>query len=210
MTSATKRTISNLFILLSLLCLCDVGAAQDEPQTPSQKTKEAIEKFGRAPARVGESLEALKEAGRAVLKGTLGREASPKATAGPEDLTLPRKSPDRPLPPRFLPQGKRDPFRPISLRTRSSPRARENLSPLERYELGQLKVVGIVWDVKEPRAMVEDTSGLGYIVKVGTPIGSSEGKVKAIRPNEIVVEELHTDFYGARKKREVSMRLSES
>jgi len=82
------------------------------------------------------------------------------------------------------------------------------LSPLEQVELGQLKVTGIVWDMKDPRAMVEDNAGLGYIVKVCTPIGSNEGKIKAIYRNEVVVEEFYSDSYGAKKKRDISLKLS--
>jgi type IV pilus assembly protein PilP len=78
---------------------------------------------------------------------------------------------------------------------------------LERYEIGQLKLVGVVWDVEEPKAMVEDATGLGYIIKVGTPIGANEGKVKSIKPTEVVIEESYTDFYGARKSREISIKL---
>ena len=81
-------------------------------------------------------------------------------------------------------------------------------TPLERYEIGQLKLVGVVSDPKEPRAMIEDSSGLGYIVKVGTPIGPDEGKVRAIKRNEVVIEETYIDFYGARKVRQVSMRMA--
>ena len=102
---------------------------------------------------------------------------------------------------------RRDPFRPYTTAARASPRRRENLTPLERYDLGQLKLVGIVWDIKEPNAMVEDSVGLGYIVKVGTPIGVNDGKVKAIRPGAIVIEETYVDIYGARKRRDVSMHL---
>ncbi|MBI2998511.1 MAG: pilus assembly protein PilP, partial [Deltaproteobacteria bacterium] len=99
-------------------------------------------------------------------------------------------------------------FRPLASKAKgAAARPRENLSPLERFELGQLKLVGIVWDIKEPRAMVEDGLGLGYIVKVGTPIGPNEGKVKAIKPREIVIGETYTDFFGARKSRQVSMTL---
>ena len=87
-------------------------------------------------------------------------------------------------------------------------RQRENLSPLERFELGQLKIVGIVWDIKEPRAMIEDSAGLGYVVKIGTPIGSNDGKVKTIHRDQIVIEENYTDAYGGQKKRDVRMRLS--
>jgi Tfp pilus assembly protein PilP len=74
--------------------------------------------------------------------------------------------------------------------------------------LGQLKLVGVVWHVKEPNAVIEDSVGLGYIIKIGTPIGANEGKVKTIRPNEVIVEEAYVDLFGAKKKREVSIKLS--
>jgi type IV pilus assembly protein PilP len=96
----------------------------------------------------------------------------------------------------------------MTMRTKVSARPRENLSPLERFDLSQLKIVGVVWDIKEPRAMVEDSAGLGYVIKVGTPIGSNDGRVKAIQRDQIVVEENYEDAYGARKKRDVSMRIS--
>lgn len=182
------------------------GAAQQEKETPSQKTKEAVEKFKKAPATMGETLEALKEAGKARLQATV----PPKGPAPkkPASLTFPTKAPGPPQPPRYSSAGKRDPFRPLVLKLRAAAsRPRENLSPLERFELGQLKLVAVIWNIKEPRAMVEDSVGLGYIVKVGTPIGPSEGKVKAIKPREIVIEESYTDFFGARKSRQVSMTL---
>ena len=68
--------------------------------------------------------------------------------------------------------------------------------------------MGVVWHVKEPSAMIEDSVGLGYVVKVGTPIGANDGKVKAIKPNEIVVEETYVDLFGGKKKREVNIKLS--
>jgi type IV pilus assembly protein PilP len=102
----------------------------------------------------------------------------------------------------------RDPFRPFTLTARTNVRRRDNLSPLERYELGQLKLVGIVWDVKNPTALVEDAMKLGYTVRIGTPIGANDGKVKMITADAILIEEEFIDLYGARKKREVSMKLA--
>ena len=147
----------------------------------------------------------MKEAGKAKLQETLAGKEPAKAEAGIS--SLPAKKPEQPERPRYSSVGKRDPFRPLSLKPKASQRARENLSPLERYELGQLKLVAIVWDIKEPKAMVEDGTGLGYVVKIGTLIGPNEGKVKAIKPTEVVIEEHVTDFYGARKSQEVSMKL---
>lgn len=194
-----------IYVLLGLLLFPAWGGAQEEKESPSQKTKEAIEKFKKAPATVGQGLEALKEAAKAKLQEALGGKQAAKAETG--STTLPAKKPEQPERPRYSSVGKRDPFRPLSLKPKVSQRARENLSPLERYELGQLKLVAIVWDIKEPKAMVEDGTSLGYIVKIGTLIGPNEGKVKAIKPTEVIIEERFTDFYGARKNQEVSMKL---
>lgn len=194
-----------IYVLLGLLLFPAWGGAQEEKESPSQKTKEAIEKFKKAPATVGQGLEALKEAAKAKLQEALGGKQAAKAETG--STTLPAKKPEQPERPRYSSVGKRDPFRPLSLKPKVSQRARENLSPLERYELGQLKLVAIVWDIKEPKAMVEDGTSLGYIVKIGTLIGPNEGKVKAIKPTEVIIEERFTDFYGARKSQEVSMKL---
>jgi len=194
-----------IYVLLGLLLFLGRGGAQEEKESPSQKTKEAIEKFKKAPATVGQGLEALKEAGKAKLQETLAGKEPAKAEAGIS--SLPAKKPEQPERPRYSSVGKRDPFRPLSLKPKASQRARENLSPLERYDLGQLKLVGIIWGIKEPRAMVEDATGLGYVVKIGTLIGPNEGKVKAIKPAEVIIEERFTDFYGARKSQEVSMKL---
>lgn len=192
-------------ILAFILALVTSGWAQEEKGTPSQKTKEAVEKFKKAPAQVGKSVEALKDAGKAKLQEVLGSKEPAKAET--DSLAMPAKKPEQPERPRYSSAGKRDPFRPLSLKPKASQRARENLSPLERYEIGQLRLVAIIWDLKEPKAMVEDATGLGYILKIGTTIGPNEGKVKAIKPAEVVIEEGFTDFYGAKKIQEISMKL---
>jgi len=196
------------------LLTCFVGLtagkthAQEPIPTPSEKMKEAVGKLNKAPATIGQSLQGLRDAAAAKLKQTLGAGAKPDAKAAPVDLDLPQKAAEIPAGASALKENGRDPFRPMTLRSKVISRQRENLSPLERFELGQLKIVGIVWDIKEPRAMIEDTAGLGYVVKIGTPIGSNDGKVKTIHRDQIVIEENYTDAYGGQKKRDVRMRLS--
>lgn len=99
--------------------------------------------------------------------------------------------------------GRRDPFRPFTLDMR--PEARTQLTPLQRYELGQLVVVGTVWELSPPRAMVEDSVGMGFIVTIGTPIGRNGGVVTAIEPQRILVEERVLDFYGKEQVNRVVM-----
>jgi Tfp pilus assembly protein PilP len=197
--------------LLLILCFglaVPLSHAAEEP-APSDKVRDAVGKLNKTPASIGDSLRGLTDAAAAKLKLSVGSSAKPGPTDGKSiDLNVPMKAPAAPAPAHLMKSDSRDPFRPMTLKAKAATQPRENLSPLERLDLGQLKIVGIVWDVKEPRAMIEDSGGLGYTVKVGTPIGSNGGRVKVIRQDQIVVEEYYEDGYGTRKKRDVAMRLS--
>jgi Tfp pilus assembly protein PilP len=200
--------ITGLKILAVILFLLWAGRAQaqDKMELPSQKAKEAVDKLLRAPSAVRKSLQDVSDAAKAKLGEAAGENKSTKAN--PETMPLPETRPDPASLRSLSTVGRRDPFRPFTLNTRVANRPRENLSPLERYELSQLRLVGVIWKVKEPNALVEDTVGLGYIVRVGTPIGTNDGKVKAIRPDEIIIEETYVDLLGAKKQREVNIKLS--
>jgi Tfp pilus assembly protein PilP len=201
---------SSIFVavLIALGALLFDGAhgAEDAIRTPSGQMKEAVDKLGKAPATIGKSLQGLTDAAKEKFRQTFGVKAKPETKAEAPDLEVPKQAVD-PAGPAKAKEIQRDPFQPMASRPKVNKVPRENLSPLERYELSQLKLVAIVWDSKEPRAMVEDSSGLGYVVKLGTPIGSNDGKVKAIHRSEVVVEEFYSDDYGMRKKREVGLKL---
>lgn len=74
----------------------------------------------------------------------------------------------------------------------------ENLTELQRFDLDKLKLVAVVVGTATPMAMVEDPSGKGHTVKIGTLIGKRFGQVKHIRRGEIVVQEEFRDFTGKR------------
>lgn len=176
---------------------------------PAQKLKQAVEKFNKGPSTVGKKLEKMVKSGAEKLRETF--EGKAPETNESEFLTLPKK-PQRVEAPRYSPAGKRDPFRSLASQPKVSERPPEELSPLERYQLGQLKLVAIVWGIKEPRAMVEVTEAdkivRGYTLTVGTRVGPNQGIVRAIRPDVVVIEGSYVDYYGARKKSECRMKLS--
>ena len=68
----------------------------------------------------------------------------------------------------------------------------------------------IIYDTREPRAVVEDDAGLGYIIKVGTSIGLNGGQVRAIERGQVLVEEDSVDFYGDRHPSSVVLQLRTS
>jgi type IV pilus assembly protein PilP len=102
--------------------------------------------------------------------------------------------------------GKRDPFRSFIL-DRLSEEGRQAKGPLEEYDLSQLAVVGVVWDAKRPRALVEDPSGRGYVVQEGTAMGKNEGRVITINDNLVLVRETYVDYVGDKTTKDIPMRI---
>jgi Tfp pilus assembly protein PilP len=140
------------------------------------------------------------------LAGVVPGRAQTQTQTGPapsEEALKPRLRSDAPP---YDPTGKRDPFRPFLLDLHSQ-EPREPGTPLQRYDIGELTLVAVLWEVSPPRALVQDTSGMGYIITVGTPIGRRNGVVKAVEPTRVVVEEHVLDFYGQEQTAEVVMEL---
>ncbi len=109
---------------------------------------------------------------------------------------------------RYDPTGKPDPFKSF-LRQIELVSNAEALSPLERFDLSQITVTGIIWSTKSPRALVEDPTGKGYIVGEGAGIGKNKGRIVRIDDNRVVVKETYVDFHNKATSKEVDLYLYE-
>jgi type IV pilus assembly protein PilP len=104
----------------------------------------------------------------------------------------------------YNPAGKIDPFVPLlkdesvkALQTdKSKKEKREPATPLERVDLSQLKLTAIIRTPSGFKAMVEESTGKGYIVGMGTYMGIHSGKVVNILKDRVVVEEEVEDVLG--------------
>ncbi|MBX2988816.1 MAG: pilus assembly protein PilP [Bdellovibrionaceae bacterium] len=92
----------------------------------------------------------------------------------------------------YDPAGRRDPFRPYRM-VRSSDEKKAAgevaIEPLQKYDLDQLTLIGILWDVRQPRALIRDSDGNFHTIVKSTKLGRYNGYVAAIREGEIVVVE---------------------
>jgi Tfp pilus assembly protein PilP len=140
-------------------------------------------------------------AGALAVTPSRAEKQAPAAPPAPAVVPVAVLDDDRP----FDPTGRRDPFRPP--RANVVTRTGEPPTPLQRYEIGQLKLVAIIYDTTEPRAVVEDDQGLGYIVRVGTAIGANGGRVRNIERGRVLIEEDSVDFYGESHLSNVVMEL---
>jgi Tfp pilus assembly protein PilP len=104
---------------------------------------------------------------------------------------------------------KRDPFKSF-VEARGpvlTDKSSKVLTPLQRYKLEQLKVVGIVMGAETNKALLEDDVGKGYVVTVGDLVGDQEGKITAIEKDRLVIEESYRDVMGELKVRRIVKRL---
>lgn len=99
----------------------------------------------------------------------------------------------------YDPTGRRDPFKPYRIyrpsqtntttATTEPAKAIDESDPLQRWELDRFAVVAIMWEVRQPKAMVKDPDGKMFMIGKSTKIGRNSGHVVAIREGEVVVVE---------------------
>ncbi len=90
----------------------------------------------------------------------------------------------------YDPRGRRDPFgQPIPDKPMSQGNLHGPLMPLQRFDINQLSLTGILWNVRDPKAILKDPTGVIYIVAPGAKIGPNNGYVASIREGEIVIVE---------------------
>ena len=108
----------------------------------------------------------------------------------------------------YDPVGKTDPFKPFIQLTPVRESARNvPLTPLQKYEISQLKLVAIISTPEGNIALVEDSTGKGYFLKKGTGIGKNDGKITKILKDKVIIEEMYQDIFGQTKINEISLVL---
>ncbi len=117
--------------------------------------------------------------------------------------------------------GKTDPFVPLFRKPETedsqptaSPKKKRRKhiprTPLERVDLSQLKLTAIIRSPQGNKALVEEATGKGYVVTVGTYLGNQGGKITKILDDRIIVEEEIEEPLGGIKKVPRQLKLQKS
>jgi len=98
---------------------------------------------------------------------------------------------------------KRDPFLP--------PPDIENevLTEIQRFELGEMRLMAIMSGMGSPKALVMLPNGKSHIVQKGDAIGRYRGKVDQITASELRVREQFVDHKGRKKTSVTSLVIAE-
>ncbi len=140
--------------------------------------------------------------------------AQQKSTAPASDTRMASIKP-------YSPAGKTDPFVPLfrkqeteETQSTASPRKKRRKhiprTPLERVDLSQLKLTAIIRSPQGNKALVEEATGKGYVVTIGTYLGNQGGKITEILDDRIIVEEEIENPLGGVKKVPRQLKLQKS
>jgi len=150
----------------------------------------------------------------AYLSGCSKTESAKKDTApqpekaqtakAPSSKAVKALQPDQPK--EYIVTGTRDPFQSFII---AKPKAVKDGVPgaaLDTITLGQVQLVGVIMG-SQPTALLQDSAGIGFIVKVGTHVGENAGIVTKITINSITVTQYFKDYSNKVTTREVVMSL---
>ncbi len=96
----------------------------------------------------------------------------------------------------FMSLFKEEPKAEVELLKKVEREKRIPRTPLERIDLSQLKLVGIIQSHTGKKGLVEEASGKGYIISMGTYMGTNGGSVVEIFNDRVIVEEEVDDVLG--------------
>ena len=100
---------------------------------------------------------------------------------------------------KYKPEGKIDPFSSlfkVKSESQKKKRKRFPLTPLEKRDISQFKLVGVILSAKGNKAIIKESSGKGYVISKGTYIGVNEGRVVKILKDKVICEEDVENLFG--------------
>ncbi len=134
----------------------------------------------------------------------------PAGSAGDQAIAAAKASKGRPI---YNPRGKVNPFEPLFREkptvamAKSKRKKRIPRTPLEKIDLSQLRLVGIILASSGNKALVEESNGKGYVIRRGTYIGTNAGKVVKIQRDKVIVAEEYEDVVGNVSLRNKELKL---
>ena len=196
------------FVATSLLIvlLVALGGCKDEAKIEASKAefdKERSDLMARLKKKKADNVAKAAPKAAPAAAGSVGEAtapAAPGATAafGVSDANF-----------TYDPTGLRDPFRSFEWE-RDKLAETEVRGPLEEFDVSQLSVVGVVWNVGNARALIQDPSGQGFIVSEGARVGKNDGRIIKIDDSVVIVKETYVDLMGQESTKDIELRIRRS
>lgn len=106
----------------------------------------------------------------------------------------------------YDPKSRREPFQSLT-RLVKIDKTRLEMPPLQRVQLSDLKLLGIMWGGYGYHGLVRTPDGKGYTVKEGMLMGTNNGVISAITDKAVIVSEPSIDIAGNKSTKDVEILL---
>jgi len=106
----------------------------------------------------------------------------------------------------YDPKSRREPFQSLT-RLVKIDKTRLEMPPLQRVQLSDLKLLGIMWGGYGYYGLVRTPDGKGYTVKEGMLMGTNNGVISAITDKAVIVSEPSIDIAGNKSTKDVEILL---
>lgn len=123
------------------------------------------------------------------------------ATAAPLPLAVPASEGYT-----YDPKSRRDPFQSLTRMVKVD-KTRSEMPPLQRVQINDLKLLGIMWGGYGYYGLVQTPDGKGYTVKEGMLMGANNGVITTITDKAIIVSEPSIDITGKKTTKDVEILL---
>jgi type IV pilus assembly protein PilP len=107
----------------------------------------------------------------------------------------------------YIPGERRDPFVSLILRGEDMGAFGDEITPLQKVDVNELKLVGIVKNPEGNMALIQTPDGKGYFLRKGLRVGKNEGIVAEVLEDQVIVKEKRTDFLGQISVEEAVLKL---
>jgi len=214
------------FLTIATLCLLwgPVGCGGDEESAPAQPeavatkikaakpkkpvpAKKPVARAQAKPAATADRKAAVPEGDEASIQKTM-EDIQKKAVAGHVARYRARLyNPEGKIDPFENPLRKQSPQQSVEEEVEPNKPDRIRQTPLERLDLSQLTLVGVIKFPHGYKAIVEEASGKGYMIKEGTYIGTHYGQVTEIQNDRVLIQEKVKDLMGRYKDKTSQLKL---
>jgi Tfp pilus assembly protein PilP len=107
----------------------------------------------------------------------------------------------------YDPKDRRDPFMSLVQVAKAKPERRKGASPIEDFDIDEIKLIAIAWDSQQYYAMITLPDKKSYTIRKGMTLGIHNGKVIQINRDSMLVREQLKDYKGQIKTEDTILKL---
>lgn len=108
----------------------------------------------------------------------------------------------------YEPKDRRDPFASlVEVKSAVSRQPLKGASPIESFDVDEIKLIAIVWDRQQYYAMITLPDKKSFTIRKGMTLGIYGGKVREITPDSVIITEKVKDYRGQLKIKDTILKL---